>query len=225
MIEKGSHMTISTIVGLALSFLTGLLYFEHTSSMIGRLLTKPVVSLLFVVTAFHLAPSFSVYVNAILAGLILCLVGDVCLISMDSKKMFVAGLVAFLSGHVAYLTAFYPLMHRSWQGILAAVVFAAVAWGVYSWLKPHLGSMKNPVMAYILIITAMIVSAFAVFSNGQVSDTGRYLVVSGAGLFYISDLFVARNQFVKKAYVNRLLGLPLYFAGQFLLAASVAYLG
>jgi len=43
--------------------------------------------------------------------------------------------------------------------------------------------------------------------------------------FYLSDLFVARNQFMKKAYINRLVGLPLYFIGQFLLAFSVAHIG
>jgi uncharacterized membrane protein YhhN len=43
----------------------------------------------------------------------------------------------------------------------------------------------------------------------------------GASLFYLSDLFVARNRFVKKEYVNRLVGLPLYYTGQYLLALSV----
>jgi len=39
--------------------------------------------------------------------------------------------------------------------------------------------------------------------------------------FYISDLFVARDRFFKTEFSNRLLGLPLYYAGQFLLAFSV----
>ncbi|OQY43225.1 MAG: hypothetical protein B6240_12915 [Desulfobacteraceae bacterium 4572_87] len=54
--------------------------------------------------------------------------------------------------------------------------------------------------------------------------TGRMLAFCGALSFYISDLFVARDRFVKKKPINRILGLPLYFGGQFLLAFSIGYL-
>jgi hypothetical protein len=46
-------------------------------------------------------------------------------------------------------------------------------------------------------------------------------IFSGAASFYISDLFVARDRFLKMEFKNRLLGLPLYYFGQFLLAFSV----
>jgi hypothetical protein len=50
------------------------------------------------------------------------------------------------------------------------------------------------------------------------------LAFCGALSFYVSDLFVARDRFVKKGAINRILGLPLYFGGQFLLAFSIGYL-
>lgn len=53
---------------------------------------------------------------------------------------------------------------------------------------------------------------------------GRFMVLIGAVLFYISDIFVARNRFIKKEYLNRLCGLPLYYCGQFLLAFSIGSL-
>ena len=48
------------------------------------------------------------------------------------------------------------------------------------------------------------------------------LVLAGAWGFAISDLAVARDQFVTPGYQNRLWGLPLYFGSQMLLAYSVA---
>jgi hypothetical protein len=36
----------------------------------------------------------------------------------------------------------------------------------------------------------------------------------------VSDIFVARQRFVTKAFVNRSAGLPLYYAGQFMIAFS-----
>jgi hypothetical protein len=43
----------------------------------------------------------------------------------------------------------------------------------------------------------------------------------GAILFYLSDLAVARHRFVKAEFLNRGIGLPLYYAGQVLIAMAV----
>jgi uncharacterized membrane protein YhhN len=43
----------------------------------------------------------------------------------------------------------------------------------------------------------------------------------GSLLFYVSDLAVARHRFVRPDFVNRVVGLPLYYAGQFLLALTI----
>jgi hypothetical protein len=45
--------------------------------------------------------------------------------------------------------------------------------------------------------------------------------VFGSVLFYLSDLFVARQKFVVSEFVNILLGLPLYFLAQILIASSI----
>ena len=49
-------------------------------------------------------------------------------------------------------------------------------------------------------------------------------VFVGAVSFYLSDVFVARDRFLKSEFVNRLIGLPMYYCGQFLLAFSVGLL-
>jgi hypothetical protein len=48
-------------------------------------------------------------------------------------------------------------------------------------------------------------------------------VLIGAWGFAISDLSVARHQFIHRSMGNRLWGMPLYFASQLLLAWSVSY--
>jgi hypothetical protein len=66
----------------------------------------------------------------------------------------------------------------------------------------------------------------AVALSGSVH--GRYgalpdpLVRWGAGLFFVSDLFVARGRFVRSGKANQLVGWPLFYAGQFLLAPSLS---
>ena len=48
-----------------------------------------------------------------------------------------------------------------------------------------------------------------------------FVVALGALLFFASDLSVARDVFVHRTFVNRLWGLPLYYAAQLCLAATV----
>jgi uncharacterized membrane protein YhhN len=100
------------------------------------------------------------------------------------------------------------------------VATAAGIW-VYRWLRPNLGSMKVPVILYIIVISGMLCSAVSMGTAANLPLSARSLVTIGALLFYISDLFVARQRFVKADFFNRLIGLPLYYTGQFLLAFSV----
>jgi uncharacterized membrane protein YhhN len=109
----------------------------------------------------------------------------------------------------------------TWGGSAIGLTISGL---VFFYLRPHLGSMLVPVIAYIIIITAMVIGAFTVLGDTALHSMGRFMVIFGAASFYISDLFVARDRFLKTEFANRLLGLPLYYAGQFLLAFSVAFI-
>ena len=43
-------------------------------------------------------------------------------------------------------------------------------------------------------------------------------------MFYLSDIMVARDQFVVNAYINRIVGLPLYYGAQFIFASVTGLL-
>ena len=211
------------IPGLGIILLAVLLYFEKIESTTGRIVTKSLLSLLFVITVF-LQPEFSAtFSRNLKAGLILCLLGDVFL-ALPGLKWFRAGLVAFLLGHGFYILAFNGLVPiGTWLSPWNFLVLA-VSLGALRWLWPYLGAMKVPVLAYVLVITLMVFGAWAVFERPDLPFPGRGLIFWGAVLFYLSDLLVARNQFIQKAYPNRLIGLPLYYFGQFLLAFSPGFL-
>ena len=145
---------------------------------------------------------------SVLAALVLSLVGDALLLSAR-KPAFLAGLVAFLLAHVAYVVSFVPLARPS-PLVLAAIL--AVTAGVVRWLWPHAGELRVPVLAYAVVIAAMLWLALGV---------PRVAVQAGAALFWLSDLTVARDRFVRASFANRLVGLPLYYAGQLLLASTV----
>ena len=71
----------------------------------------------------------------------------------------------------------------------------------------------------------MVIGAFTVLGDTTLRSTGRLMVIFGAASFYISDLFVARDRFLETGFSYRLIGLPLYYGGQFLLAFSIGQIG
>jgi len=211
------------IVVFAAGLLAGLLYCEKKEVLTAKLTVKSLLSSLFILAAivqFHPIP---LYYRFLLIGMIFCLGGDVFL-ALPGKKMFLFGLVSFLLGHVFYTGAFfYTAGFSQWTGIGLAISALAGA-AVFLWLRPHLGSMKIPVIFYILVISAMVVGAWSMVGAGDLKPAGRMAAFGGALGFYVSDIFVARQRFLKAEFVNRLIGLPLYYGGQFLLAFSIGWL-
>ncbi len=216
-------MIIFLIPVLAAILLPLLLVHEKKEKSKPVLMTKTVLSLLFVITAAVQPHPISNYYLYLFVGLIFCLAGDVCLAL--PKKFFKAGLAAFLLGHVFYIVGFTTLTRIGQWFSPGALFFFILSAVVFFRLRPHLGVMRGPVFIYVVVITVMVSAAWAVFWKTALPASGRALIFLGALSFYFSDVFVARNKFVKNEFLNRLVGLPLYYLGQFLLAFSPGWIG
>jgi len=208
------------IVAIAVILLTGLLWAEKREKRTGMVPAKGILSSLFILAVVIQPHPIATYYRFLLAGLLFCLVGDVCL-ALPQKKAFLVGLASFLLGHILYILAFAAVAEAGLWALAGLLCTLVVSVTVYLRLSPHLGSMKLPVLLYVLVITVMLAGAWAVLGEPGLDRSGRVMIFAGALLFYVSDVFVARNRFVKKEFFNRLVGLPLYYAGQFLLAFSV----
>ncbi len=153
--------------------------------------------------------------RSMLLALALGAAGDLLLIP-GSKRTFLLGLGAFLLAHVAYAAAFLLRGVEGQAVALASVSLVIVAIFVLRWLLPRVhGGMKGPVVAYALVISAMVSLAV-----GTHTARSAWPLLVGSIAFYLSDLSVARDRFVAPGFVNRLWGLPLYYAAQILLAGS-----
>ena len=208
-------LLIPAIVLLAL-----LLFFEKRENRKGMLPTKTVLSLLFIATAISQTHFMQPYTIFILIGLLFCLGGDVFL-ALPQDRMFLFGLVSFLLGHICYVIGFVCIADPGNMTLIGFGVTMLLGALIYTWLKPHLGTMKKPVIAYILVISFMFIGAWSVLGMQQQPIMARLLIFAGAASFYISDIFVARDRFLKNDFINRLLGLPLYYMAQFMIAFSI----
>jgi uncharacterized membrane protein YhhN len=208
------------IVFSSIALLSALLYNEKHQNLKNILVTKTTLSCLFIVAALVQPHPDIRYFQILLGGLIFCLAGDIFL-ALQHERMFFLGLVSFLTGHLFYVACFFYVTGMTLWTLAGLIITGIVGRPIYGWLKPNLGDMKLPVIAYIVIISLMVGSAVSILGYPTINLSGRAMVFFGALLFYVSDIFVARQRFIKDAFTNRLIGLPLYYGGQFLLAFSV----
>jgi uncharacterized membrane protein YhhN len=198
---------LSWLCVAAVAVLLGLhLVAEAGGARTWRAVTKVGASLGFVCLALSLGVA-GAFDRLVLAGLLLSLLGDACLLS-DRRSLFLGGLAAFLLAHLSYAAAFGT---RGAPPAWPMVPLGATLGLVLRWLWPHLGELRGPVVAYTLAIGAMVWLAMGMVPAVKV----------GAVLFFLSDLLVARDRFVAPGLRNRLVGLPLYYAAQALLASAV----
>lgn len=131
--------------------------------------------------------------------------------------MFQAGLFSFLLGHLGFAYAFFQRGLDTNTAAAAAagnILFAGIIW---RWLSPKLPKADRiPVLLYVGVISAM--ATFAIGSAHTWPEPKSWIQIAGAVIFQLSDLLVARQQFVQKALINPLIGLPLYYFSVQLLA-------
>jgi len=182
---------------------------------------KPLAALGFILIAIYVGALESQYGRVILAGLAACAFGDVFLLSRKSEKLFMAGMGSFALGHFAYLVAFLTRQADAMSNLLVilSTLLPVIAGAVfYLWLRPHLSKpMRLAVMIYASIITLMVVRSFGVPLSGVM----LYAPIA-AIMFAVSDMFVARDRFVKLSPKNALAITPLYFGAQALFALSTS---
>lgn len=202
-------------IAATLVFLAGLLVAERSDSTKGRIATKPAASTAFIAVAITAGALDHPVGLAVVAGLVLSWFGDVFLIS-KREPVFLAGILSFLLGHVAYVVAFAMRGTDPTGLAIGAVVTIALAIPIGRWLLGHVdGTMKKAVIAYIVVISVMVTVA-----TGATFAGAPPLLLTGAVLFFVSDITVARERFVQSGFANRLVGLPLYYVGQILIAAT-----
>jgi len=196
---------------LALVIATGL------QSRLGVWLTKPVAAAAYVAIALSVGALDSTYGRILLAAFCFSWLGDVLLIPRERLAVFQAGILSFMLAHVLFIVAFFSRGSGAGPFSVALVVAGVFAWMMLRWLLPHVPKdFQIPVVAYVGVVSMMMVASFTGFVV-----SGSTPMLLGALMFAVSDISVARDRFVKQSFVNEAWGLPLYFAGQVMIALSL----
>jgi uncharacterized membrane protein YhhN len=179
-----------------------------------RYVSKPATLAALIGVAVTIDPSVSPTIRTwMVIGLVLSLAGDVFL--MLDEKWFVAGLGSFLLGHIAYVVGLQLAPTSVPFTVVGLAVVAVAAGTVGRRVVRSVGSgaqrgLLVPVIAYMAVISAMVVSAFG---------TAAPWAIIGASLFYVSDATLAWNRFLERRRWGPLAVMVTYHLGQFGLVA------
>lgn len=180
-------------------------------------LAKPLTMVALIGAAWSMGAPDTASGRWLLAALAFGLLGDIALLS-ESEPRFLAGLAAFLVGHLALVAAFLPVGPQSLAAALPAVGLVLLLVVVVG--RPVLVSSRREggaglggaVAAYMLAIGAMVVTAWG---------TERPLVALGASVFMVSDAVLAHVRFVRPWAPSRIVVITTYHVGQALIVLGL----
>lgn len=169
------------------------------------------------------------YVRLIVSGLAIGAVADVILNlryvfeGARGKLAFLAGILVFLAGHIAYLMA----VARRCVALPVCVGLGVAATVALMWwiLQRIEAAMAFKVFGVFYIGAITIMNCVAV--GALIANPGAHalMFVAGAVLFLLSDIILILNTFgPQKRFTWRIANLMLYYVGQLLIALSLLLL-
>jgi len=161
------------------------------------------------------------------------LVGDILLdlkgvYKQDEKVYLKGGFIFFLVGHIFYTCAvIYSLRIKWWLVLISVVVSAVIGYATVAManvMKVHYGAYRRIVAVYVAFLAmTTVISIIAVFVNSF--QKGYILMAVGSVLFLLSDAVLSNTFFGRgnDKPIHYFINHFLYYAGQYLIAASVMF--
>ena len=200
---------------------------------LGKFICKTTASVLFCMTAVLALARSGNWADAcpIFAALVLGLVGDICLAcprlmgqgGAPQQVWLAFGLVCFGLGHLVYTGMFLARADWALWPLLAAPVLPVVLWLLIraGFCRPEPAAIAVGTYLYAAVVSAMAGAAAACALAGE----GSVLWLAAAGLFVVSDSFLARDTFpvghCKADVCLPFVVLLCYFSAQDLFALSI----
>lgn len=207
-----------SIVVLALFIAAGIFYLfvDYDDKTFWRRVTKPLLMplllLFYLLTAANPVP-------LLIAALVFGFLGDTLL--LGSGRFFPAGLLAFMLGHICYISLF--ISHTAWKSVptwafAAAVLYIAYGFWLMRRLLPGLGKMKLPGFLYLGCILLMSLTALLRAAGDPGVQTALPFI--GSLFFIVSDSLLSLDAFTGNKKIRGPIIMITYLGAQALIMAG-----
>jgi uncharacterized membrane protein YhhN len=191
---------------------------DSLAGFLTKVLLMPLLALILLIPKSRFTPIHILTFTA----LVFSWAGDILLEFTGAGELFfLAGLLSFMVTQILYSVIFAKTMGTSVTASMLPMVLPVLVYGMLlnGWLYPDLGSMRVPVIIYSLVILTMLALALIRAVSG--SAEGRYLVLTGAILFVMSDSLIAISRFAHPIAGSGILIMATYITGQFLIIKGI----
>jgi len=192
----------------------------------NRIFTKPLI--LIALWGFFIFSSKAIkrtiLRKSMSAALIFSWMGDVLLMFPD---FFLYGLGAFLMAHICYIIGFKMAQTNPFAIgkvdflrllFINLPIYIAASF-VYFLINPGLGSIKVPVVIYLIVIVLMVTTARERF--GKTNAVSFWQVFIGGVFFMVSDGVLAINRFYQPFPESGVIVMGTYIIAQFLIVRGI----
>ncbi|MEG0778634.1 MAG: lysoplasmalogenase family protein [Oscillospiraceae bacterium] len=220
-------MTISLFLLYSMMFTALMLALVKPKYEKFYLPAKTATSITFLLVAFIFA-SHGDHLKELLwylPAFLLCFCGDVLLgnFHKTSKQgFFIAGLVSFLLGHLAFIYNFAQLQPLMAVDFIIPVLTLGIVFGLTKLKDMDIGKMTPAVYVYAFFIALLLSkSLHLLLSFGGLK---MLLLASGSLFFLLSDMLILFLYFYKKQHIAvHVFNLATYYLAMFLLALSLNF--
>ena len=191
-----------------------------------RFYSKPLILIGLILYFYQISKPIAstLLTKSILSALIFSWIGDILLMW---SHLFVYGLGSFLMAHICYIIGF-RLAQKSENKIQQVdfiktffynlPIYFVAAFTFYL-VNPNLGSLKIPVIAYIIVIVSMVTTARDRFK--KCNPASFWQVFIGALLFFVSDGIIALSRFYKAFPESGVIIMGTYATAQLLIIMGI----
>lgn len=184
-----------------------LIYSQHEEYRVAtKTLLMPLLFLYYLVNTSHHKRRPSRLLAFV--ALLLAWAGDIFLLG-QGQTFFIIGLVLFLLMHFVYIIYFwrvYPLFPVRYGLYFFLPILLVAAFDILIMMKivPLAGDLGKPLIAYMVVISLMFITAFNMLSNEKVRSLALNYFIPGATMFLVSDAILGLNMFL---WEDKLIGI------------------
>lgn len=204
---------------------------EHKEKYVPAVALKGSAAVVFCVigmVAMNQVSANQDFARLVVIGLCFGALGDVLLnlrfvFPKVGQKIFLAGVAAFLTGHILYLCAIVPLSQNLMPCLIVGVLLAAA---LLTWIfKTLTVKLAFKIFGVLYIGAIVLMTAVAIGNVIAAPGTAAWMHAVGAVLFTLSDIVLIFNTFGKtQKFSMRITNLSLYYLGQLMIAGSLYFI-